>query len=108
MQDGAGTVGLCAYHLKTITGIIKSINTNVKNIHHANGFENLMDDAEFSTQRENIRLDDGVSLHSKESLYYYKAFRENHKPPTGGRCPHCHGHVESNSKFCRMCGAYPI
>ena len=24
-------------HLKTITGIIKSINTNVKNIHHANG-----------------------------------------------------------------------
>ena len=84
MQDGAGTVGLCAY------------------------FENLMDDAEFSTQRENIHLNDGVSLHSKESLYYYKAFRENHKPPTGGRCPQCHGHVESNSKFCRMCGAYPI
>ena len=52
MQDGAGTVGLCAY------------------------FENLMDDAEFSTQRENIRLNDGVSLHSKESLYYYKAFLE--------------------------------
>ena len=29
-----------------------------------------MDDPEFSTQRENIRLNDGVSLHSKESLYY--------------------------------------
>ena len=84
MQDGAGTVGLCAY------------------------FENLIDDAEFLTQKERIHLDDGVSLHSKESLYYYKAFRENHKPPTGGRCPQCHGHVESNSKFCRMCGAYPI
>ena len=84
MQDGAGTVGLCTY------------------------FENLIDDVEFFTQRGDIRKDDGVFLRSKESLYYYREFRKNHKPPAGGKCPQCGGYVKTDSKFCRMCGAYPI
>ncbi|MDI1495935.1 MAG: asparagine synthase [Cenarchaeum symbiont of Oopsacas minuta] len=84
MQDGAGTVGLVAH------------------------FDKVISDDDFIVQTDRIRKDDGVTLQSKESLYYYKIYRERHKPPFGGECPQCNGHVMKNSKFCRMCGAYPI
>ena len=84
MQDGAGTAGLGGY------------------------FDGLIDDDKFFTQRDEVRQKDGIILRGKESMYYYMAFRKNHALETGGKCPYCHGHIQEGSKFCRMCGAYPV
>ena len=46
-------------------------------------------------------------------LQYYEIFKENfeipEKPDTGKNyCPDCNSKIAENSKFCRMCGKFPI
>lgn len=86
MQDGAGTAGL--------TGL----------------FEAVMDDDAFAQKREGAAAD-GVRIRSKESMHYYEVFCRVHgRPGWGGAehpCPYC-GYEAGGSRFCRMCGAFPV
>lgn len=89
MQEGAGTVGLTSF------------------------FESLIPDKRFEEKKKEIKEKEGVTIRSKESLQYYEFFRSNHDPPSklqdsSLKCPYCLFKVEKNSKFCRMCGAFPI
>ena len=89
MQDGAGTVGL------------------------SNLFESIISDELFAKKTEKIKIDNGVTIRSKESLHYYEIFKENfeipeNSDPSGNYCPDCTSKIDENSKFCRMCGKFPI
>ena len=89
MQDGAGTVGL------------------------SDLFESIISDELFAKKTEKIKTEDDVIIRSKESLHYYEIFKENfeipEKPDTGKNyCPDCNSKIGENSKFCRMCGKFPI
>lgn len=86
MQDGSGTVGL----------------TNL--------FESVINNDKFEEQKKRINNSDNVIIRTKESLYYYEIFKRffgNPSSNTESKCPYCKYDVE-NSKFCRMCGAFPI
>ena len=89
MQDGAGTVGL------------------------SDLFESIISDERFAKKSEKIKTEDDVIIRSKESLHYYEIFKENFEIPeksdTGkNHCPDCNSKIGENSKFCRMCGKFPI
>ncbi len=87
MQDGSGTAGL--------TGL----------------FETLISDEAFVQRRVEILEADGVNIRTKESLHYYQAFRRFHPSPDSGSedaCPDCRHAVEAGSRFCRMCGRFPV
>ena len=89
MQDGAGTVGL----------------TNL--------FESIISDEIFIEKTKKIKVSEGVTIRSKESLHYYEIFRENFEIPKKSDlnrnfCPDCFTNINDNSKFCRMCGKFPI
>ena len=89
MQDGAGTVGL------------------------SNLFESIITDELFAKKTEKIKTNDGVTIRSKESLHYYEIFKENFEipeksDPSERYCPDCTSKISENSKFCRMCGKFPI
>ncbi len=86
MQDGSGTSGL----------------TNL--------FESIIDNTKFEENKKKIENSDGIILRSKESMHYYEIFKRlygNHGSNSETVCPYCKHDVE-NSKFCRMCGAFPI
>ena len=86
MQEGSGTVGL----------------TNL--------FDSIIDNEKFEEKKKNIQNTDGVIIRSKESMHYYEIFRKTYGIETGKTdsvCPYCK-YDTSNSKFCRMCGAFPI
>lgn len=82
MQDGAGTA--------SIAGLIES----------------EMSEQEFLEGASQAAAE-GVKIRSKESLYYYRAFRESglSYARADGGCPDC-GHEASG--FCRMCGRFPV
>jgi len=89
MQDGAGT-----------TGLIDLFNT-------------LISDDIFNTKFKRIQETDNVSIRSKESLHYYEIYRKYFDPPyklhsSNTKCPNCQFEVKSDSKFCKMCGSFPI
>ena len=103
MQDGAGTTGL------------------------SNLFNTLITDSEFKKKVQYIKQKDRVNIRTKESLYYYETFTKhfdlhnNEKLDTltqtlpntthtkqNQRCPDCKQFITQYSKFCRMCGLYPI
>ena len=86
MQDGAGTTGL--------TGL----------------FDSIIRDSDFEVRKKEIYEEDGVTIRTKESLHYYAVYRRIHGRMgkcQGKACPYC-GHCTGDSKFCRMCGAFPI
>ena len=86
MQDGSGTVGL------------------------SNLFESIIDDKKFDEEKKKVKDSDNVIIRTKESMYYYEIFRKVYgNPVTSSQktCPYCKHNVE-DSKFCRMCGAFPI
>jgi len=86
MQDGAGTVGLTSL------------------------FGSIVDDAKFEEKKKDIEHSDKVIIRTKESMHYYEIFKKMFGSPCGNAertCPYCKHEVE-NSKFCRMCGAFPI
>ncbi len=106
MQDGAGTAGLTEL------------------------FDVMMRmDAEaYAKKCRTIREEDGVTIRSSESMHYYEIFRGEFGIPSkfravegaarvdGGdimgdgmrRCPYCRYVVTADTRFCRMCAAFPI
>ena len=87
MQDGSGTANL----------------TNL--------FNSIITDEIFSQKRNEILEKDGVYIRTKESLHYYECFRKTNVLKTSNsenKCPDCNYELEVNSRFCRMCGKFPI
>jgi asparagine synthase (glutamine-hydrolysing) len=89
MQDGAGTSGL------------------------TNMFNNTISDEFFEEETKKIVDADKVFIKSKESLYYYTKYRKYFDAPINlhsseFKCPNCMYKIIPNSKFCRMCGSFPI
>ena len=89
MQDGAGTSGL------------------------QNMFNNIIPDKSFTEQIKNIKENDNVIINSKESLHYYLSYRKYYQAPldlhsSDYKCPYCKYKIIKDSKFCSMCGRFPI
>ena len=88
MQDGSGTSGLTEL------------------------FESVISDEAFDAKKEEISKTDDVVLRTKESMHYYEIYRKFFKLSKNSSvehsCPFCKSPVMEDSKFCRMCGAYPI
>ena len=87
MQEGAGTSGL----------------TNL--------FESIISEETYVEKKLTVEKNDGVVIRSRESMYYYEIFKKLYGSPVNNnaehKCPYCK-HEVNNSKFCRMCGAFPI
>ena len=87
MQEGAGTAGL----------------TNL--------FESIISEESYVERKLTVEKEDGVIIRSRESMYYYEIFKKTYGLPVDNNaqetCPYCK-HEVKNSKFCRMCGAFPI
>jgi len=87
MQEGAGTVGL----------------TNL--------FESIINEEKYVEKKLTVEKKDQVIIRSRESMYYYEIFKKFYGTPVEddveSKCPYCK-HGTNNSKFCRMCGAFPI
>jgi asparagine synthase (glutamine-hydrolysing) len=88
MQDGSGTVSLIKL------------------------FDSIITDDIFEEKTKKIKKDDNVTIRTKESLHYYELYKENFRIPEyqsqKNLCPDCNAELSSNSKFCRMCGKFPI
>jgi asparagine synthase (glutamine-hydrolysing) len=87
MQEGAGTQGLTEF------------------------FENTIPDEVFFQKIKRIKSDYNITIRTKESMHYYEIFKKYHKlnnSKSGTSCPDCQYAIEENSKFCRMCGRFPI
>jgi len=87
MQEGAGTSGL----------------TNL--------FESIINEESYVERKLTVEKNDEVVIRSRESMYYYEIFKKLYGSPIDDnaeyKCPYCK-HEVNNSKFCRMCGAFPI
>ena len=87
MQEGAGTVGL----------------TDL--------FESIINEETYVEKKLLVEKNDQVVIRSRESMYYYEIFKKLYGSPVQDeaekKCPYCK-HQVNNSKFCRMCGAFPI
>ena len=87
MQEGAGTSGL----------------TNL--------FESIISEEAYVEKKLTVEKNDRVIIRSRESMYYYEIFKKLYGSPVDDnaeyKCPYCK-HEVNNSKFCRMCGAFPI
>ena len=74
-------------------------------------FDRIISDESFLNKKEKIEKEFNVTLRSKESMYYFEIFINlfdlSQSSDKEDSCPFCH-HSVKNSKFCRMCGAYPI
>jgi asparagine synthase (glutamine-hydrolysing) len=70
-----------------------------------------IDDSTFSS-KSRIAKSEGVVLRSKEHLHYYALFRSYFPPPRQEegmrRCPDCQANIDSESRYCRRCGAFPV
>jgi asparagine synthase (glutamine-hydrolysing) len=99
MQDGAGTSSLSEM------------------------FSILISDDVFKDRKKEIFEDDGITIRTKESLHYYDIFKKHFTLQqscgddsntdmsiiTTKNCPYCKYVIDSiDSKFCRMCGGFPI
>ncbi len=87
MQDGSGTYNL----------------TNL--------FNTIITDDVFSEKKTKILEDDGVYIRTKESLHYYECFRKSNsvqESKSDKKCPDCNYRISLDSRFCRMCGKFPI
>ena len=87
MQDGSGT--------NNLTGL----------------FNTIITDEIFTQKKAEILEEDGVYIRTKESLHYYECFRKSNsvkKSNSDKRCPDCNYEIGENSRFCRMCGKFPI
>ena len=87
MQDGSGT--------KNLTGL----------------FNTIITDEIFLQKKTKILEDDEVYIRTKESLHYYECFRKSNSVTSSSsdkKCPDCNYDIRLDSKFCRMCGKFPI
>ena len=87
MQDGSGT--------KNLTGL----------------FNTIITDEIFLQKKTKILEDDEVYIRTKESLHYYECFRKSNSVTSSSsdkKCPDCNYDIRLDSKFCKMCGKFPI
>ncbi|MEM2160715.1 MAG: asparagine synthase-related protein [Candidatus Nitrosotenuis sp.] len=87
MQEGAGTQGLAEF------------------------FDRMIPDEMFLQKLQKIRQDYNITIRTKESLHYFEIFKKYHdimESKSDQKCPDCHCAIEENSRFCRMCGRFPI
>jgi len=88
MQDGSGTVSLTKL------------------------FDSIITDDIFEEKTKKIKSGDNIRIRTKESLHYYELYKENFRIPEcqdkKNLCSDCNAEIVSNSKFCRMCGKFPI
>ena len=88
MQDGSGTTGLTKM------------------------FDSVITDDLFEEKIKRIKNDDDVTIRTKESLHYYEIYKENFKITefNSGKnlCSDCNTELSIDSKFCRMCGKFPL
>ncbi len=74
-------------------------------------FNTIITDEIFSQKKTKILEEDGVYIRTKESLHYYECFRKSSsvkKSNSDRKCPDCDYEINLNSRFCRMCGKFPI
>jgi asparagine synthase (glutamine-hydrolysing) len=75
-------------------------------------FEQRVSDEEFQEKRRRYFEKDGVTIRSKEQLFYYEIYRSTvgapHRAKARRVCPYCNSSVEEWVTYCRTCGAYPI
>jgi asparagine synthase (glutamine-hydrolysing) len=87
MQEGSGTAGL----------------TNL--------FDTIVGEEQFVEKKLTVEKTDNVVIRSRESMHYYEIFKKLYGTPVDSKseetCPYCKHHV-GKSRFCRMCGAFPI
>jgi len=87
MQDGSGTAGL----------------TNL--------FNSIVGEEKFVERKLTTEKEDNVIIRTRESMHYYEIFKKHFGSPgddnAKNACPYCK-HEVKDSKFCRMCGAFPI
>ena len=87
MQDGSGTSGLTAL------------------------FNSIIGEEKFVEKKLTVEKEDNVIIRSRESMHYYEIFKKLFGSPIDAQmeeiCPYCK-HCVGKSKFCRMCGAFPI
>ena len=87
MQEGSGTAGL--------TGL----------------FESIIDEEKYVEKKLTVEKEDSIVIRSRESMHYYEIFKKHFGVPAKSEsensCPYCK-QVVINSRFCRMCGAFPI
>jgi len=87
MQDGSGTSGLTKL------------------------FDSIIPDHVFNEKASEIMANDHVRIRTKESLHYYEIFRKKFGKPKSTNeisCPDCNNDLIKNTKFCQMCGKFPI
>jgi len=88
MQDGAGSANLTKM------------------------FDSIITDDTFEKKSKKIKTEDDVTIRTKESLHYYQLYKEKFGPPKqqDGEtlCQDCNSTIISNSKFCKMCGKFPL
>ena len=88
MQDGSGTSGLTSL------------------------FNSIIEEEKYVEKKLTTEKEDNVVIRSRESMHYYEIFKKLYGSPVDSdvenSCPYCKHSVENNSKFCRMCGAFPI
>jgi asparagine synthase (glutamine-hydrolysing) len=74
--------------------------------------EEMIDDLTFANKKKIAKVQDGVTIRSKEHLNYYAIFRSYFPPPKEedckARCPQCSGCMQPDGRFCRTCGAFPV
>ncbi len=79
-------------------------------------FSEKISDRYFQERAKKYLVADQVSIRDKEHLFYYEIFRSHIGIPSevfkdaGGRhCPYCNSNgINERSKFCKVCGAYPV
>jgi asparagine synthase (glutamine-hydrolysing) len=88
MQDGSGTTGLTKL------------------------FDTIITDNIFKEKTKKIKNVDNITIRTKESLHYYELYKKNFKIPEykdeKNLCADCNAEIIANSKFCNMCGKFPI
>jgi asparagine synthase (glutamine-hydrolysing) len=76
----------------------------------SNLFTLVINDDVFLEKKKKI-AEDGVIIRTKESMHYYEIYKNLYGVPPKSEgtssCPYCNFDV-THSKFCRMCGAFPI
>jgi len=87
MQEGSGTQGLTEL------------------------FNSIIGEESFVEKKLTVEKEDRVVIRSRESMHYYEIFKKLFGSPVDkdseSICPYCK-HEVGDSKFCRMCGAFPI
>jgi len=82
--------------------------------------EGMIDDFTFANKKRIAQDQDGVKIRNKEHLHYYAIFRSYFPPPQeeeaaeerdrgcSMRCSDCRGCITSDTRSCRICGAFPV